>query len=193
MNSSPTNTCPHHLVVKIHFLYTSKSETLRWWMDTSQLGIWMWLEAKNSIPLTLNYDSLRNRTLDFIPSSSSTSYCESLGHPPTHLMSFSERLPLVGRLSQMMMSIHISSMNVDIYHSGLLVRLSFIAQPKKPNDRHPKETEGKKVVGLTDCPNDAHSQLRPEREKGISPVTFVKSISGVRMWIVAAVQDIIII
>lgn len=136
---------------------------------------------KRSIPLTLNYDSLRNRTLDFIPSSSSTSYCESLGHPPTHLMSFSERLPLVGRLSQMMMSIHISSMNVDIYHSGLLVRLSFIAQPKKPNDRHPKETEGKKVVGLTDCPNDAHSQLRPEREKGISPVTFVKSISGVRM------------
>lgn len=145
MNSCPTNTCPYHLVVNIHFsthLEIRNSELLGGWTYPN----WIYVVGgkKRSIPLTLNYDSLGNRTLDFIPSSSSTSYCESLGHPPTHSMSFSERLSLVGRLSQMMMSIHISSMNVDIYHSGLLVRLCFIALPRKPSDRHPNAIDRKK-------------------------------------------------
>lgn len=75
---------------------------------------------------------------------------------------------VVGPLPQMMMSIHIFSMNVDIYHRVfLLVSVSFIVRPSFSSackwmvwcGRDMKDTRRRKEGDWYWCPNDVHSQM----------------------------------
>lgn len=165
-----TNTCPYHFVVitllnhtrpRIRFICSDGLQSV----DPSQQGICGWIGykvAKNDqFPwhwITIHF-AIGHLILFLSPLLSV--YRESLDNwPPFHT--------IVCRLPQMMMSIHIFSMNVDIYHRVFLLdSVSFIVRPSFSSackwmvwcGRDMKDTRKRKEGDWYWCPNDVHSQM----------------------------------